>query len=61
MANEIYCRTWWGDAAKTAQMVNGSCDLIQGQLDLENRITADGGVVKQTFCIALELHKIANI
>jgi hypothetical protein len=61
MANEIYCTTWWGDTARTAQMVNGSCDLIQGQLDLIDRITSDGGLVEQTFCVALELHKTSNI
>jgi hypothetical protein len=42
-------------------MVNGSCDLVQGQLDLIDRITSGGGLVEQTFCVALELHSIANI
>jgi len=42
-------------------MINGACDLIQCQIDLIDRITSDGGLVEQTFCVALELHKTANI
>lgn len=61
MANEIYCKTWWGDAPNTARTVNGSCDLLQGQFNLVTRVNSESGTVENTFCAAKKLHSIANI
>lgn len=67
MANEIYSRTWWGDAYNTAESIskNPSVEeedllLFYSQFRLKERVIAESATMEGAYCIAQELHKIAN-
>lgn len=59
MANEIYNKTWWGDAIKTANAVNDKPDLFNSQSEMKQRVDSDGGVYEAQLCVSNEIHKIA--
>ena len=63
MANEIYNVTWWGDAPWTARSLQLGYEdgvLLGGQLEMQNRVEADGGVQESTFCASLKINELAN-
>ena len=64
MANEIYNRTWWGDAGKTAYSLlygYGDADLLGGQLTIIQRTESEGGTVENSYCVAQKIHTDENI
>ena len=60
MANEIYNRTWWGDAIRTANAVNDKPSFFKSQFDLKDRVDTEGGTFESQLCVSNEIHKIAN-
>lgn len=63
MANEIYCKTWWGDAPNTARSmdVEPNCSILDGQLEMQKRVESESAVQESTFCASRILNGIANI
>ena len=53
MANEIYDSSWWGNTIQTASSIGTSTEMIQGQLNMNDRqeVAADK-------CLAESLHRI---
>lgn len=63
MANEIYNRTWWGDASYTARtLLDGYYEgvVVGGQLEMQSRVETDGGTLEYAYCASDKLHKLAN-
>jgi len=61
MANEIYNRTYWGDAINTANIVNDKPSFFKSQFDLKDRVTTETSTFEAQLCVSDNLHKIANL
>ena len=53
MANEIYDSTWWGNTIDTASSIGTSTEMIQGQINMEDRQE-----VEAVKCLAYTIHRI---
>ena len=53
MANEIYNNTWFGNTIDTASSIGTSTDMIQGQINMEDRQE-----VEAVKCLADTIHRI---
>ena len=53
MANEIYNNTWFGNTIDTASSIGTSTEMIQGQINMEDRQE-----VEAVKCLADTIHRI---
>ena len=53
MANEIYDSTWFGNTIDTASSIGTSTNMIQGQINMEDRQE-----VEAVKCLADTIHRI---
>ena len=53
MANEIYNSTWFGNTIDTASSIGTSTEMIQGQINMEDRQE-----VEAVKCLADTIHRI---
>jgi len=53
MANEIYNNTWFGNTIDTASSIGTSTEIIQGQINMEDRQE-----VEAVKCLADTIHRI---